>query len=85
MTEVTHRYRQGDRVVFHPPPALPQFAGAYVVERLLPISDTGPNYQIKRVKDEHERAASERELTLATPSDPSRGQARKRTRATSDH
>jgi hypothetical protein len=70
LTDVTHKYRPGDRVVFHPPPTLPNFAGAYVVERLLPISDNGPNYHIKRVKDEYERAASEHELTPATPSEP---------------
>jgi hypothetical protein len=54
-------------VVFHPPPSLSHFAGAYVIERLLPISDTGPNYLIKRVKDGHERSASERELAPIAP------------------
>jgi hypothetical protein len=47
-----HRYCSGDRVVFHFPAAtLPQFAGAFPIERLLPISDDGPNYLIKRVNE----------------------------------
>ena len=49
-------------MVFHPPPTLPEFAGAYLVERLLPISDAGPSYLIKRVKDGHVRSVSEQEL-----------------------
>jgi hypothetical protein len=67
VTDVTHRYHVGDQVVFHPPPTLPEFAGAYSIERLLPISETGPNYLIKRLKDDHERSASEREITPPLP------------------
>jgi hypothetical protein len=65
MTAAVHRYRLGDRVVFNSPATLPQFAGAYLVERLLPISEAGPSYLIRRLKDGHGRAASEHELTPA--------------------
>lgn len=63
MTNVVHRYQAGERVVFHAPTSLGQFAGAYLIERLLPSSDSGPTYLIKRVKDGHERVAAERELS----------------------
>jgi hypothetical protein len=62
LNELAHRYRPGDRVIFHSPATLPQFDGPYLVERLLPVSDAGPQYQIKSIRDGHERAASEREL-----------------------
>ena len=69
------RYRPGDRVIYHAPTSLPQFAGVYLVDRVLPNSDDGLSYLIKRVKDGHERAASERELapvTAAVPAEPQR-------------
>ena len=68
LNELAHRYRPGDRAIFHSPATLPQFDGPYLVERLLPISDAGPQYQIKSVRDGHERAASERELAPVMPS-----------------
>jgi hypothetical protein len=68
VNEPAHRYRRGDRVIFHSPATLPQFDGPYLVERLLPISDAGPQYQIKSVRDGHERAASEHELAPVMPS-----------------
>jgi hypothetical protein len=41
LTSSAHRYRAGDRVVFHSEAMLPQFEGLYLIERLLPISDGG--------------------------------------------
>jgi hypothetical protein len=60
-----HRYRLGERVVFHPSEPVPHFAGPYVVERLLPADDAGPHYQIRSVRDGHERTVAERELLPA--------------------
>jgi hypothetical protein len=65
VTSITHLYRVGDQVVFHSPPTLPEFAGAYSIERLLPMSDAGPSYLIKRLKDGHVRSVAERELAPA--------------------
>lgn len=59
---VSYRYRVGDRVLLHLHPSLPQFAGAYLIERQLPVGDAGPAYLVKRTKDGHLRTASEREL-----------------------
>jgi hypothetical protein len=59
-------------VVYQPTETSPHFAGPYVVEQLLPPTDTGPVYKIKSVRDGHERIAAERELTLATVSEASR-------------
>ena len=81
LTDAAHRYRPGDRVIFHAPTSLPQFAGAYVIERLLPNSDDGPHYLIKRVKDGHERVASARELAPVAPATSMAP--RRRTRRTS--
>jgi hypothetical protein len=67
LTDASHRFRVGERVIFHSAATLPQFSGAYVVERLLPDSGAGLTYHIKRAKDGHTRAASERELTPDTP------------------
>jgi hypothetical protein len=67
MTDPPHRYRVGDRVIYHAPTSLPQFAGAYLIERLLPNSEDGPHYLIRRVKNGHERVTLERELS---PGDP---------------
>ena len=44
MSEPPHRYRPGDRVIFHAPASLSQFVGAYVIERPLPNSVDGPTY-----------------------------------------
>jgi hypothetical protein len=78
MTDPAHRYRPGDRVVFHAPLSLREFAGAYVVERSLPNSVDGPTYLIRRVKDGHERVAPERELAPITV--PTAGRAHRGTR-----
>ena len=78
MTEPPHRYRPGDRVIFHAPASLSQFVGAYVIERPLPNSVDGPTYLIRRVRDGHERVAYERELAPITA--PAVGRARRGTR-----
>jgi hypothetical protein len=66
VTGVSHRFGVGEHVVFNPSPMLPRgFAGSYSVERLLPLSDTGdvPTYQIKSLKDGHQRIAAEHDLS----------------------
>ena len=78
MTEPPHRYRAGDRGVFHAPLSLRVFAGAYEVERPLPNSVDGPTYLIRRVRDGHERVAYERELAPVTA--PTMGRAWRGTR-----
>jgi len=78
MTDPAHRYCPGDRVLFHAPLALQEFAGAYVIERALPNSPDGLTYLIKRVKDGHERVAHEREL--APVAVPAAGRAQRGTR-----
>ena len=68
MTGASHRYAIGEHVVFHPSPILEKkFGGFYSVERLLPLSDTGevPTYQIKSLKDGHQRIAAEHDLSPA--------------------
>ncbi len=65
VTSPTHRYSVGDQVIFHPPPTLPEFAGAYSIERLLPLSGAGPSYLIRRLKDGHVRSVVEQELVDA--------------------
>jgi hypothetical protein len=76
MTNPPHRYRQGDQVIFHAPLALQEFAGAYVVEKALPISADGLTYLIE--KDGHERVVPEREL--APVAVPAAGRAQRGTR-----
>lgn len=68
--------------MFHAPPSLPQFAGAYLIERLLPNSADGPTYLIKRAKDGHERVAAKRELApvSAVKPAPPRGEPTKKSR-----
>jgi hypothetical protein len=68
VTGARHRYSVGEGVEFHPSPILEkEFAGSYSVERLLPLSDTGqvPTYQIKSLKDGHQRIAAEHDLSPA--------------------
>jgi hypothetical protein len=67
---VSYRYRVGDRVLFHPHPSLSQFAGAYLIERQLPVGDLGPTYLVKRGKDGHLRTVSEGELAPIPLADP---------------
>jgi hypothetical protein len=67
---VSYRYRVGDRVLFHPHPSLSRFAGAYLIERHLPVGDSGPTYLVKRGKDGHRRTVSEAELAPIPIADP---------------
>jgi hypothetical protein len=83
MIETGPRYRVGDRVVYHPPGSLADFAGPYIIERVLPIAETGQqHYQIKSVRDGHERVVAEHELAPGAPPRPTkpRRQTRKGTR-----
>jgi hypothetical protein len=66
VTGASHRYGVGEQVEFHPSPILEKkFGGSYSVERLLPLSDTGevPTYQIRSLRDGHQRIVTEHDLT----------------------
>jgi hypothetical protein len=69
---VSHKFSVGQVVDLVPTILRAAAAGQYEVRRLMPASDrdtANPGYQIKSVREPHERVAFESELTLSIRSE----------------